>query len=81
MVKLMNWQSLTKEPSIHVHPLPRCSNLNSKIKIDAKKYIICFVLDYYWFRVGEGTLQIHHFIAQNTPAKPGILHSLATAKL
>jgi hypothetical protein len=36
---------------------------------------------YYWFSVGEDTLPLHHLITQNTPAKPGIVHSLATAKL
>jgi hypothetical protein len=36
---------------------------------------------YYWFSVGEATLPLHHLITQNTPAKPGIVHSLATAKL
>jgi hypothetical protein len=24
---------------------------------------------YYWFSVGEGTLPLHHLIAQNTPNK------------
>jgi hypothetical protein len=31
---------------------------------------------YYWFGVGEGTLQIHHLTSQFTPATPDILQAL-----
>jgi hypothetical protein len=31
---------------------------------------------YYWFSVGEGTLPLHHLIAQNTPARSSTLQPM-----
>jgi hypothetical protein len=37
-------------------------------KSQVQKFVYYLYL-YYWFSVGEGTLPLHHLIAQNTPNK------------
>jgi hypothetical protein len=38
--------------------------------------LLSYLYLYYWFGVGEATLQIHHLNSQFTPARPDILQAL-----